>query len=403
MSKLIKSVVIITILLFSFNISIFSDNLSNSRYVLIESYPEYTALGGSVGAADSGISAVSLNPASAALINNVEFSFMHNMWIQGVSHEKLSVGGGFEFGVIGAEVSYMNYGSLRAIDVDSMGVPLYTGEELSLYSVIASAFFARKIQNFSLGINIKYLNENFGTYTSGYLGADIGAIYNGIIDGLNAGLSFSNISGEQDGFSLPMDLKAGVIYRIKDSNKEIVMIGLGVDFLIKDSSVKIEAGLSYSLFDYVDLRLGGNFRDSVFGFSAGFGAKIDNIGIDYTYFPSGELGDAHKMAVKGYFGKKEVEKESPEKSMFKKYKIGADFYYKDKDYSKALKYYLYITKKFPDEISVMSDKEKSSFYQRIGICYYNLKKKRNARYFLNKALKYSPENEVLKQWVNSLK
>jgi tetratricopeptide (TPR) repeat protein len=80
-----------------------------------------------------------------------------------------------------------------------------------------------------------------------------------------------------------------------------------------------------------------------------------------------------------------------------------NFSYENKEYRKALKYYEYINSIFWKDIEDKTDKEKSSFYQKVGICYYNIRDTERAIQYFNRALYFDKDNEILKHWIKLLK
>jgi tetratricopeptide (TPR) repeat protein len=55
------------------------------------------------------------------------------------------------------------------------------------------------------------------------------------------------------------------------------------------------------------------------------------------------------------------------------------------------------------ELESLTDVEKSNFYQKLGICYYNMRDNGRALQYFERAFYYDKENEILKHWIRLLK
>lgn len=379
---------------------LYADNLSYSRAMLIQAYPAISSTGENIGSAMPGLNAFSSNPAAIASIAGLNFSAMHNAWLMSVNGEKASAGMPFDFGAIAAEISYINYGTLMPVELDTLGNPVFGTGEYNMYSVYGSLGFARAITGgFSAGAAVKYSMDSMGAYSDGYMGFDIGAQY-APEGAVRAGVSLVNLSGETGGYSLPMEAKAGALYGFEQDGKKFGCMGAGLGYLIKDGTYKAEAGGSVRVLDAVEVRLGANYSNEGFSFTAGGGFSYGSFMLDYGFVPAGALGSAHRVSFSYNMGGPGKEAKESE---FYRYLIGAETYYKDKQYAAASKYFLYVMKNYTGEIKAMPDEEKSNFYQKAAITFYNLKNNRYAEYYFKMALKYDPENEAVKQWLNMVK
>jgi len=379
-----------------------------ANYLSIDFYPEYSAMGESPGVALSGISAFGINPAALALIKKFEFSAMHNIWINNITNEKISLGKSFDFGNVGIEISYINFGNLKKIDIDENYLPVLTAEDTFMDSFIFNFSFAQKIKDFSFGLKPKLIYERLGENISTYFAFDFGVILeNFIFNNLNTGFSFLNVSKEFDGFSLPLNFKGALAYTIYDKKDVLLIIGAGIDYLIKEKDMKASFGLQYTLFKNIFLR-GGFILDKDFksNLTAGCGIKNENFIINYSYEVVYDIGGVNKISINLYtdlIKEKEDIKEKSGENIFENLIKSAEYYYNDKQYSKAIKYFEYLNLIYWKELEEMDTKSKSLFYQKLGICYYNTGEKSRARQYFERALFYDKNNEILKYWADLLK
>ena len=97
---------------------VYGDNMSAASYLLTFDTPKYSAMGSAVGAAEGGIAAMNINPASIASLDDPEFLIVHNIWIDGITSDNFGFGKAFDFGSMGIDISYMDMGSINKIGID---------------------------------------------------------------------------------------------------------------------------------------------------------------------------------------------------------------------------------------------------------------------------------------------
>lgn len=389
-----------------------ADNTASTSWLLINSYPEVSAKGPATGAAFFGIVYAGSNPAAISDMENVEFAAMHNVWKMGVTAEKLSVAKNFEAGSFGAEIVYNNLGSELVIDTDQYGNPVMTTDIASLSAWGASIMYAKKIKDFSLGLALKGYSENFGSGAEFAGCVDAGFIYKGFLhDRINLGVSLLNISAGSGDFYTPMDLKAALSFAYVRGGSTVIGVAAGCDYLIKESYFSAQAGFDYYPAEFLAVRGGAAYdTDNTLKFSAGISFKLEGMSAAYSYEPDPLLGDSHKISVSASFGKSSSSSDDEgegmaisEKGTFASYMESGDYYYGSKQYRKALKYYEYINTLYWKDIEDKPEKSKSAFFQKLGICYYNIKDAKNALLYFERAQYFDKENEILKHWIKSLK
>ncbi len=400
--------IVFIVLLAALVCPLFAGNTALSSYLLVDSYPESAAKGPASGTASYGVSNSDLNPAAAAGVENFAFSAMHSVFPLNISLEKISAVKYFDFGCLGVNISYMDFGAYSGIGADENLYPVLTGLVENPFSIYGSLIYARKFENFSLGAAVKLIDENLSG-TPAYTGAvDLGFIIENLsVDDLNLGFSACNISNKDNDFALPLDLKAGLSYNIKDRIRDIVKITASADYLVYDQAIRGGAGFDYAVFDEFILRGGftlGNKQD--LKFEAGFSLKAGGTSFSYAYVPDVLTGGTHKFSISGAFGKEQENSEKPEAKggeTFSGYMESGNYYYENSQYRQAIKYYEYVNLLYWKEIEDMKDREKSSFFQKLGICYYNVRDNKNAKQYFDRALYFDRENEILKHWIKSLK
>lgn len=399
-----KTLFVVLSLFFLLN-SITAANFSTATYLLINSYPEYSAKGESVGTGFSGITAASLNPAAIADIDNGEFAAMYNRYMTDVNAQKISLAKNLNFGVIGFELTYIDFGDIKQINSDIFGNPVLSSDTLRSLVLFPSFIFAQKIKNFNFGIALKFIMESLAQQKSFLFCVDAGVIYNNAFaENLNFGISLLNVATQIDDYYLPINLKAAINYCIY---KNFLVVSSAVNYLIKDNYLSFYGGIDFSLSDVFILRGGVNNNFNSLNFTAGAGFIIENIYFDYSYEMLPFSENTHKISVNAGFGQFTPKTESETKieggDSFKSYMESGDYYYESKQYRNAIKYFEYINLLYWRDVENMNDREKSSFFQKLGICYYNIKDTKRALQYFERANYFDKNNEILKHWIKLLK
>ncbi|MEO0162162.1 MAG: PorV/PorQ family protein [candidate division WOR-3 bacterium] len=255
-----------------------------------------------VGMGEAGVSyidnpsALYYNPAGIAYIHKFGILFMHNAWLLGMNHEYLA--GTFNLkniGTFGMAFNYWGSGEIQGVTIRGDTIP---GYYFSASDWVISLGYARQFQNFSLGIGFKYLSEKNESLSTSAMAIDIGSIYKTPLKGLDLGLSFSNLGTsvklDQESFALPLLVRLGWRYNIKDFN-------ITQDFIFSNGdNFGFGAGVEYWVAQILSLRFGyrtGSDYDGLSGLRAGFGVLLKGFGIDYGVAPYGKLGISHRFSL----------------------------------------------------------------------------------------------------------
>jgi hypothetical protein len=380
-----------------------------SSWLLIDGYPEASARGGSGGVSGYGIQYAGINPAALAGVENFSFEAMHAVFPADISLEKVTAGKYYDFGVLGLDLGYFDFGQISNIGIDTSLSPVISGSTTMPYALNAALIYAKKMDNFSVGLSARGACEYTGGATLVYAMADAGAIADDIFtEGLSFGASLTNISGDQGGFSAPMDAAAGFSYSIKNKLRELMKISISGDYIPVMDQLKGSAGFDFPVTDDFIIRggVGAPWNGQV-KFSGGLTLKAMGIAFNYAYLPDTNIGDVHKISIGAAFGREEERSaEKPatkETETFGGYMKSGDYYYDNRQYGMALKYYEYINLIYWKELEALPDIEKSAFNQKLGICYYNIRDNRHALQYFERAFYYDKLNEILKHWIRLLK
>ena len=404
-----KKTIILFILTVAVSSAVYSD-VSRAAYLLTGLSPRQAALGSAAAAASDSAPALNIHPACASLVTAMEVSASQALMPLGISGRMLTGAISFDFGVIAAQYQGYNFGSIEALEADQFGRPVITGDVLELSSDVFTIAYAKKTGNLGIGAAIKGVFEKMGKESS-FGAADIGITYSEILNG-TMGISINNIGKNEEGALLPLAARGAFSWKIKDNEKEFIDLMAGVYYLKNENYIEGQLGMEFKPFEMISLRAGASINGNAeMNFSAGLGIKYNDMSLDYSYSPGAVPGDTHRIGINAVsFGADDKKEEGGETKAirepaqnFTEYLKSGDYYFRAKKYSQAVKFYERINVLYWKDLDSMKDNEKSSFYQRVGLCYYNLRDNRNSAQYFEKALFFSPDNEVLKYWLKLVK
>lgn len=392
--------------------AVFADNELVQPWLLLSSYPAASASGEASSVSLKGLPYFSFNPAAPASVKNIEFSASQSLFDAGFSCGRALVARNLGFGVVSFECSWFDFGSIEALAVGLSGGPEAMNEEIKLGAYSFSAGISKVIGKTQIGASFRYSAEDLGGPVSSMVSADAGIVVNDVItEGLNLGISAGSISIPQGDFEPPMNIRGGASYSLKNDMTRIITFGAGLDYLVFESALSFDAGIDFNLADAVSLRASvksGHTGGVTYAIGAGF--DIDTLKLDYAYTPGIYTGGSHRAGFSSFFERQdyyvdagEPEEIFGEERSYESYVKSGDYYYRVKQYRKALKYYEYINLFFWKDIEKKGDKERSALYQKMGISYYSIKDEARALHYFEQASYYDRANEILKFWMKTMK
>lgn len=257
------------------------------------------AMGEAVTALVNDSTSVCWNPAGLNSIQDNHLSLMHSVYFESIFYDYVTYAQRvLDIGTFGIGVQYLNYGSIKEIDETGTELGDFTPYDLA---VIIS--YARKVFDFPIGLNVKYINSKIKN-TGSAVAFDIGAQYSLIGDNLLLGFVVQNIGTKmkfvEEGSNLPLNIKVGVAYKTIDNLITEADVNLPLDNTV---IVGVGSQYIYQVIDdwSVSPRIGYNTRTSdVSGFkglSTGFGVIWTTYGLDYAFVPFGDLGMTYRISL----------------------------------------------------------------------------------------------------------
>ncbi len=207
---------------------------------------------------------------------------------------------------IGFYISYLNYGTFTQTDAIGNIEGDFGGGDLLLAFTIAQ----EKSYTLSYGATAKLMYESIESYSASGFAIDIAAKYNSERGRFGAGIMLQNLGVQlsalgDEKYSLPTTIRTGVSYLPRGMQMVIAS-----DLIVPiDNDVIFAIGADYFNFKPVYLRLGWNsFGDnykatnsdaSLAGLSFGCGFDVNKMQLSYSFSPSADLGDSHRITLTG--------------------------------------------------------------------------------------------------------
>jgi opacity protein-like surface antigen len=293
--------------------------------------PRAIGMGGAFTSIANDITAMYWNPGGTANIVSNEVYFNHTTLYADIKYDYAAFASNLsDFGTVGAFVSVLSMDEMKVRTIEN---PEGTGEFFDAGALVIGLNYSRFLtENFSIGFNVKYINESIYNMSANGFAVDIGTLYKiPVLNELRIASSISNFgtkmqlagrditrtitSGagesnlintniELDKFDLPLLFRFGLSADVvRESTSRLTA---SIDAVHpNDHSEYISSGIEYSWNEIVHLRAGYNSlfeKDSEKGLTLGFGLyyriiDLIKVKLDYAYQDFGRLKDVHYFAV----------------------------------------------------------------------------------------------------------
>lgn len=210
--------------LLAFGIGLQSHAQIGGRYLFeflrLDNSARITALGGNlITVKDDDIALALKNPASLDSTNHGSITFQHNFYLSDI--QSGYVGYGHHLAntryTLHAGIQYVNYGDFKETDV----IGNVTGDFDAGEQAYVIGLGSQLNENYSVGINLKYVNSRLEAYTASAFAVDIAGMYVHPKSRFSASLVINNIGTvlqqytEQTEGELPLFIQLGISKRLK--------------------------------------------------------------------------------------------------------------------------------------------------------------------------------------------
>lgn len=281
--------------------NLFSQNAGNTGYSFLKIGTGAAEIGLAEAVTSKFISPFSFNY-NPALISQIEFSsvgFMHNEWIQDLSSDVL-IGNTRVFGV--PLFITINSTKISEIEIRTRpGSSEGTFDAHYFYGGIGSGFSL--FEDFSVGVQFKYLYENIYVDESNGYALDFGMLKKNLIENFDAGLSFRNFGKvnflASESAKLPSEVRFGLNY---SGNLSLHKFKFYPSFEIQKyldyKKLSLLFGLETNFDNLLRFRFGYNSGKELNNFSIGLGLKFRAVSFDYAFLPFKEnFGNANIISI----------------------------------------------------------------------------------------------------------
>jgi hypothetical protein len=302
-----------------------------SQFLKINVGPRAIGMGGAFTSVADDINAMYWNPAGLSRMYSREAYFNHVDWIMDVNLDYAAFAMDLTgLGTLGAFVNVMSMGEM---EVRTLQQPEGTGELFNAGAFTLGLSFARNLtEEFSIGINAKYISEYIWNETANGFAIDIGTLYTiPFLNKFSIGASISNFgskmrmegrdiiqttivgSGEGniintdlqlDKFELPLIFRFGIsVDAIQEAEHRLTIAADAIH--PNDNTESINTGLEYTWNEIVFIR--GGYKslfeaDGEQGLTFGVGLNYRilesvKIKIDYAYQDFGRLQNVQYFSL----------------------------------------------------------------------------------------------------------
>lgn len=265
------------------------------------------AMGGAFTGLADDESALYYNPAGLTIFDSKRFilgyhNYFYDMqtgfvgYIKPISDSK----------TIGFYMNYLNYGDFTETNDIGEVTGDFSGGDLLLAATLA----IKKSHKISYGGTLKLIYEKLQEFSSTGTAIDLAIKYRSDRGRLGAGLMLQNLGTQlsalgEEKYSLPTTVRGGISYNPRGLPLTIVS-----DLILPfDNDFIFSLGGEYHKFNPLYLRLGwnsfgDNYRakssdDSWAGLSMGVGFDVKKMQLSYSFSPSADLGQSHRITITG--------------------------------------------------------------------------------------------------------
>jgi hypothetical protein len=243
-----------------------------------------------------------INPAITGFAEKTHnFSLSYSNWLADTKHQSLSyVYHDASIGSIGLSVVYFDYGSMQQTENADPSRP-GTYNILGTFSADALSFglsYGKLLTDrFSLGINLKYVQEKIYEYKSSNYLIDAGFLYFTGFYTLRIAAAIQHFGTEGkyigDAFRMPTTLRLGAAFEVfGETNSPSRLTVLAEAAHPSNYTERVNVGLEYWYNNLVALRGGYKFNYDEESFTAGIGIKSPfepNVSFDISYQDFGKF------------------------------------------------------------------------------------------------------------------
>ncbi|MDI6704479.1 MAG: PorV/PorQ family protein [bacterium] len=250
-------------------------------------------MGGAFGAVADDASCIYWNPAGLVQLTKKEATFTYLDYFEEMSFGYVGYAHPTTAGTFGWAISYLGHEKIEGYDVYAKPTGGYQANDTAI-----ALSYARGVgKEFSLGGNIKYINEKIEDEQATGFAIDLGGLYK--IENFSLGLAVQNLGTEikfvEKGDPLPLNFRLSTAYRLFNDKFTLAVDGN----LPNDKDTYFNVGGEYWILSSLAARVGyrGGPKDEGNSVCGGIGLRWKNLGLDFAYEPYGRFGDTYYYSL----------------------------------------------------------------------------------------------------------
>ncbi len=259
-----------------------------------------SGMGGAFIAVADDASAAYWNPAGLTRVEP-QVLFSHNSYIVDMKQEYLAAATNFGRWSVAGSFNIFDVGTIEKRDETG---ELVGSGEFRPYDLSAGFSVATEVlDDLSLGATVKGVMSDIDVQTASGVLFDVGAIWEGLADGLTLGMAVRNLGPSltfiEEPFDPPLSMRGGLAYRLGTQGENGSSFVLSMDIeRMRGGDVETFVGGEWYYGQYLCGRLGARPNSDTQKYGVGFGARYREFVIDYAYLPfRSDLGNSHRLGV----------------------------------------------------------------------------------------------------------
>lgn len=252
------------------------------------------------------------NPAGLTRLSQLQFGFMHNVWLGSLRGEYLAFSDPGQTDGYGISLQYLHFGHIPRYDIDANNYPVPLDGSYTPFTFVTGFSYALEAApHLSVGATAKLISESMDTYNTLSLALDAGVQAQQVLPNLDAGLAVRNLGFPMQGFGLPLVVQGGLAYHLPaifDAERDRWIVALdGCLPLPANQPLYLDLGTEFLVAGTLAVRLGYKLSEvnrlgAGTGLTAGIGVRLLSYAVDYAFQGFGELGATHRFSLTAGFG-----------------------------------------------------------------------------------------------------
>ncbi|NIM03010.1 PorV/PorQ family protein [bacterium] len=263
-----------------------------------------TGMGEAFCALADDVSAMRWNPAGLAFVFSPELETMHTFWLGNINHEFLGYLQPMPFGTLGINVSYLHMGRMNRI------VQGVTQGKFNVYDIYGGLAYGIPVsKSFCFGFNLMGLESTIDRSRASAFSSDVGIMLSTVNRTFSFGLVGQNLGTTLRGEKLPINIKAGLAWKIKFSQERVdLSIALDANKPM-EGDFNFALGIEHVLLETFAVRVGYKYDlqktglSNLAGLRLGAGLRWMGLLMNYAWAPYDSLGTTHRVSLGYKFGK----------------------------------------------------------------------------------------------------